>query len=272
MSVDIETRVRAANPLTRDEQIDQLFGDDVSLRLLRAIHDRREGRMTEQRQEEQPPTVAPDKPRAIRRLRSRINPAIAIAAFLVVIAVGIAVAVALMADEPDVVSPQSLAASYLEARDAHDAEAAFELLAPDAVVFDVNEGLDDLAGLFAWLDATDMRTVVGECAEVATGPSTTVTCSVTRHDAWSKALGIGPYHESADFTIEGGKIVQVTVPTSDEFEVVWFRMHGWLRPNDNYDWMKMFRAPGTSAKFDPVSIQLWEQATEEFVAEQTAQQ
>lgn len=47
MSSDLEARVRRANPMTRQDQLDQIFGEEASRRLLRVIHQRRVGRMTE---------------------------------------------------------------------------------------------------------------------------------------------------------------------------------------------------------------------------------
>jgi RNA polymerase sigma-70 factor (ECF subfamily) len=47
MSLDIEARVRRANPLTQSDLLEQRFGEDASLRLLGDIDDRRAGRMAE---------------------------------------------------------------------------------------------------------------------------------------------------------------------------------------------------------------------------------
>lgn len=60
MSSDLETRVRRANPLTRSDQLERLFGDDASGRLLRDI--RRAGPMTETTKE-RTLTAAPTRPR-----------------------------------------------------------------------------------------------------------------------------------------------------------------------------------------------------------------
>ncbi len=57
MSVDIEARVRRANPLTHTGQLEQLFGEDTSSRLFRDIHHKREGRMPDTTGNQQPTNV-----------------------------------------------------------------------------------------------------------------------------------------------------------------------------------------------------------------------
>lgn len=100
MSFDIEARVRRANPLTQSDQLEQLFGEDASPRLLRDIHDRRVGRMTESRKSEQPTGLEPepeptrrDPMELRRRLRGGRGPLIAIAVAVVVVVIGAAAAI-----------------------------------------------------------------------------------------------------------------------------------------------------------------------------------
>ena len=92
MRVDIESRVKRANLITRDEQLEQLFGDETSNRLLLDILAKKEGRMTDTRPDQQP---TPEKAQrsAPTQPRKRFRPGVALAAFLIVVAVGVAFAI-----------------------------------------------------------------------------------------------------------------------------------------------------------------------------------
>ncbi len=59
MSSDLEPRVRRANPMIRQDQLDQIFGEETSGRLLRDIHHRKVGRMTEATKERTRTTPTP---------------------------------------------------------------------------------------------------------------------------------------------------------------------------------------------------------------------
>jgi hypothetical protein len=63
MTPDLETRVRRANPMTRQDQLDQIFGEEASGRLLRDIHHRKVGRMTEATKERTRTTPPPTRRR-----------------------------------------------------------------------------------------------------------------------------------------------------------------------------------------------------------------
>lgn len=117
MSVDIEARVRRANPFTPTEQLEQLFGEGASRRLLRDIHDKREGRMPDTTGNQQPTNVQ-DRPTATRpkteprtpsRGPSRRRELLVAAAALVVAIIAAGVVIGLVggsSDEPDVGSLQ----------------------------------------------------------------------------------------------------------------------------------------------------------------------
>jgi hypothetical protein len=97
MNVEAEARVRRANPLTQSDQLEQLFGEDASPRLLRDIHHRRVGRMTESRTNEQPTGLEPETeptrrdPVGSRRQRQGGRTrSVAIAAAVVVVIIGTA--------------------------------------------------------------------------------------------------------------------------------------------------------------------------------------
>ncbi len=117
MSVDIEARVRRANPLTHTEQLEQLFGEDTSSRLFRDIHHKREGRMPDTTGNQQPTNVQDrtpatrqkTEPRTPSRGPSRRRGLLVAAAGLVVAIIAAGVVIGLLggsSDEPDVGSLQ----------------------------------------------------------------------------------------------------------------------------------------------------------------------
>ncbi len=93
MSVDIETRVKRANPFTRDEQLDQVFGEDTLDRFLLDVLAKKEGRMTDNRPDQQPTPEKVQKRTAPTQPQKRFRPGVALAAFLIVVAVGVAFAI-----------------------------------------------------------------------------------------------------------------------------------------------------------------------------------
>ncbi len=113
MSLDIEARVRRANPLTQSDQLEQLFGEDASPRLLRDIHDSRAGRMTETTKNQQPVGVQPVPEPTGRHLVSRRRPQggrgplLAVATAVVVLVIGVAAAFFALSGDggADVLSP-----------------------------------------------------------------------------------------------------------------------------------------------------------------------
>ena len=88
MSVDVESRVKRANLITRDEHLEQLFGDETSNRFLLDILAKKEGRMTDNRPDQQP---TPEKAQrtAPTQPQKRFRPGVALAAVLIVVAVGV---------------------------------------------------------------------------------------------------------------------------------------------------------------------------------------
>lgn len=269
MSVDIEARVRQANPVSRDEQIDQLYGADTSRRLLSDIRDLKEGRMTETRKSQEDQAVRPmaaaqpidtvDAPR-------RLTPGIALAAFLIVIAVGIAVAVAFRANEPDVVSPQTLAASYIEAQNAWDADAATALLAEDVNFVETVIALRSLEANYANYRAIDWRWTVEACTETAAGSATAVTCEYTHQNAWMRALGVEPIPGTYDFVVVDGEITELTHNFNGQLHLpVWRTVRDWVQENHPDDATTVFSPGQSSMRRTPESTALWTLYTKEFV-------
>jgi len=91
MSVDVESRVKRANLIIRDEHLEQLFGDETSNRFLLDILAKKEGRMTDNRPDQQP-TLEKTQRTAPTQPQKRFRLGVALAAFLIVVAVGVAFA------------------------------------------------------------------------------------------------------------------------------------------------------------------------------------
>jgi len=88
MTIDTENRVKRANPITSDEQLDQLFGVDTLDRFLLEVVAKKEGRMTETKPEQQPTPEKVDAQLTEAQPRKRFRPSFVLAAFIAVIAVG----------------------------------------------------------------------------------------------------------------------------------------------------------------------------------------
>ena len=106
------------------------------------------------------------------------------------------------------------------------------------------------------------------------GPPTEVSCTYTMANAWSQALGVGPFTGSSfDITIADGQIQQVTsnFNTSGFSWQVWDVFTGWLRDTHPDDVDVMFeRVGGNDVPLkNPEAIALWAQHTTEFVASQS---
>ncbi|MCP3973655.1 MAG: hypothetical protein GY720_04100 [bacterium] len=281
MTMDLETRVRRANPLVHSEQLEQLFGDGASARLLDDVRMRREGRMTEATRKDQPTTgIAPNAEPArqwrVTRLAHRGHPGVAIAAFFVVVAIGVGLFAALNAGEQAPAAPVEIAETFIDVRSPTDAATAVALLAPGAVIEHGIAG--DVEGYEATLDwslAIGDRRLAIDCTEaVFTGASAAITCAYDYSNAWSQALGVGPFSGNTfDFVIADGQILELrhTVGILNDYSPqVWEVFTGWLTSNHLSDRLTMIRTVSDGTQFPiptPESIALWDQYTQEFVAE-----
>lgn len=100
MTVDIENRVKRANPITSDEQLDQLFGVDTLERFLLEVVAKKEGRMTETKPDQQPTPEKVDAQLTEAQPRKRFRPSFVLAAFIAAIAVGAVIMFAGDAESP----------------------------------------------------------------------------------------------------------------------------------------------------------------------------
>lgn len=259
MSVDVEARVKRANLVTRDEQLVQLFGEDTSSRLLQNIRARTEGQVTETRPDQvfipddKTKKTAPTTPR-----RNRLG--IALAAFLVVVIAGLGWT--FFTDSDVATTPTGIAESYLDAFDSRDAVAVL-------VLYPANE---EVAGELAWLEAIGWQENQLECVETAVGPPATVHCTHTFENAWTNALSVGPYDRYDDFTIQDGLIVEISRQSPEDIgfsDEAWDVFLNWMRDKHSSDVSVLYVDSCCQPSFTPEAVILWEQYTQEFVADQT---
>ena len=113
---------------------------------------------------------------------------------------------------PEAQEAIALAQRFVDARDAWDGEAVRALVADDAVIddFAVSNADDYLPG--AEIErATGWRYMQPQCTAIVPGPPIQVSCTYTMQNAWSQALGVGPFTGSNfKFVIANGQIQQVT--------------------------------------------------------------
>ena len=160
MTIDTESRMRRANPLTHQDQLANWFGSDVTERHLRELLAGMEGRMTERKQEL---GVAPDTevqsakptPNSGNTRRQKRQGLIA-AALIVVIAIGVVLLLPTNESTPpaadtavtspptsvlETATPLSVANGYMTARAAHDGVALSMMFAPEP-------NIDDFVSMF----------------------------------------------------------------------------------------------------------------------------
>ena len=140
---------------------------------------------------------------------------------------------------PETQEAIGLAQRFVEARDGWDGEAVRALVADDAVIDDFAvTNADDYLAVAEVEQATGWRYMQPECTATVPEPPITVTCTYTMQNAWSQAIGVGPFTGSSfEFVIADGQIQQVT----HDFDVsafstqvydVFFAWVGDTYPND----------------------------------------
>ena len=164
----------------------------------------------------------------------------------------------------------ALAQRFVEARDAWDGEAVRALVADDAVIddFDVSNADDYLLG--AEIEqATGWRYLQPECTAIVPGPPIQVSCTYTMENAWSQALGVGPFTGSNfTFVIADGQIQQIThVFDFSQFSPQVYEVFlDWLTATHPNDDDVMINPTTGNFNVTPESIALFEHHTIEFVA------
>ena len=168
------------------------------------------------------------------------------------------------------------AIDFVEARDRWDGEAVRALVADDAVIVDdfFVATADEYVALADFERVTEWRFLHPECTATEDGPPIEVTCSYTMENAWSQALGVGPFTGSTfEFVIADGQIQQIihyfdfNLFAPQVFEV-WV---AWLNDThpDDVDVMYDFTDGVATIHSTPEALALQEQYTNEFVESQT---
>ncbi len=221
--------------------------------------------------------LVPDDKKTPKRTWIMAGAAAAAAAVLVV--VGIAV---FNGDDADVDTASGaipsdaeqavrIAQDFVEARDSWDGEAVRSLVADDAVIDGFVSTPDEYLTNVDYERVTGWRFTQPECTATVVGPPVEVTCTYTMQNAWSQALGVGPFTGSSfDFVIADGQIEQI----SHDFDFsrfspqVWEVLKAWVRSNHPDDFDVMFDLSGANDVpiKTPEAVALWEQHTIEFVA------
>ncbi len=267
MSVDLEARVKRANPLTRGEQLDQLFGEDTLDRFLLDVLAKKEGRMTDIRPDQQTTSENVSTDGTTSGTPQRLRLGVALAAFAVVIAAGIGFVLVRDSNTAAGPSPVEIGESYMNAIDDWDSEAALALLAPDAVMTNgLAESPTEIPAVFDFYRANDWRSTASECQQTNVGEPVVVNCTYTRQNAWMRALGVDPRPGgSYQFVITDGKIEEVSSEFIEFPE--WDTFTRWVRTNHNTDLFVLLADGCCVPNVTPEAIVLWEQYTNEFVAE-----
>ncbi len=242
MSPDIDTRVRAANPV-RDEQLEQLFGDDTSARLLREIRDRRVVPMRTSddtdRQFEIP--TPPETPWWRRGWVAALSAAAVVLLIIGVVALvqsdndppvggeapATTTAPATTAPEsaatvaPDPVDPIAVVMSSIDAYNAGDAEEWLSHFSEDATIAGFRRA--DAAAAFAPVFAANaVRTTAEPCRVVETGAdgSSTVECDHVEVNDFNGPAGF-VHPDTAAYSVDAdGLIGFYSVPTSVDYRAV----------------------------------------------------
>ena len=106
-----------------------------------------------------------------------------------------------------------LAQRFVQARDRWDGEAVRALVADDAEIVGENQvtTADEYLVNADFERVTDWHFLEPECTATEVGPPIEVTCCYVMENAWSRALGVGPFTGSSfQFVIDDGQIQQVT--------------------------------------------------------------
>ncbi len=199
---------------------------------------------------------------------------IAVAAFVVVLFVGAAAVFLLQAnDEPSAAAPEDVALAFREAQNSGDSAAALALLAPGAT-FDggMSANASEFVSQVDWYTALEWDFTPTECTEITTGSATTVTCSYTHENAWTRALGVGPFTGGeATYVVESGLITSYVwrFDNAGFSRQAWEPFTSWVILNHPDDRLTILTNGGTAPVLTPEALVLWAQFTQEFVAEKS---
>ncbi len=203
-------------------------------------------------------TIEPKKEDRRPLPRLAIGAAIALVAVLIV---GLVVNI-----QGEVASPESVAQAYVDALNAQDIDAVTEVLAPDAS--DIL-GLDELPARWEYERATGWVFPSLGCEERSSdADGTLVACRYQIDGSWMRALDLEPAVGVDVLLIKDGRVQSLTEEVSGDSNVqlAWDTFYDWvLRNQGGGEIAKMYLAG--NPLYTPEAIPLWEQYTEEFVAE-----
>jgi hypothetical protein len=227
MSADLDARVRRANLITRNHQLERLYGDDLSPRLLRDVYSKKEGRMSEitDRPEQSAIKDVPADEKTFRPTRpsKKRSPAFVPAILTAVIAIGVIVALVARQPAPVVAqTPVEIAEAFMNALNEHDADAVFALMAEGAVVPEGDSEFD-MRGEIRMEELQGWTYEVENCAERPGSPDnqTRVFCAYSFTNVVAEALGTGPYTGNGyDFVIENGEVTRARQAEPDGLQSV----------------------------------------------------
>jgi len=277
MDPTTERRIADANLINSSDQLDDIFGDDLSRRLLEEVQARKEGRMNDRSEHRVVPNEASevleqqpgsDQSRG-RGGRRGLVPALAGAA-IVIAAFGIFL---FRSEGRDLASltPSEVVQGYVEARNAHDGTAMESFLADEVAIFgDLVKSKEDLSLLADYERAVGWQFDLSECDETR-GQVVVVVCPYSWISEASEALGNG-YMAGSSFTIEVTE-EGITELTNDfmygGYVPVEAAVLEWLEETHPEELATMVdtEAPlGTPPRMTEESIVLWDRYTEEFVS------
>jgi hypothetical protein len=199
---------------------------------------------------------------------------IAVAAFVAVLLVGAAAIFVLQAnDDQSAAAPEDVTTEFIEALNAGDGAAVLALFAPGATVEDGPVvDTSELVSMIDWYSALEWDWTPTECTESTAGAATTVTCSYTHENAWTRALGVGPYDAGeATYVVESGLITSYVYEFDETgfSDDAWDVFLRWLRSNHPEERFTIVPDGCCTPAWTPEAVVLWAEFTEEFVAEQT---
>jgi hypothetical protein len=202
---------------------------------------------------------------------------------LLVLVIAIPVYLSRQAPVADERTPaEGIAIAYVEALDANDVDTLREVVAPTATDVDRN----DQSGILAWQDAVGIVITRLGCTEVEQygTDGAVVHCPWVYDSKWHRALGLEPTSMLQVFLIRDGQIQQLSETNSraGDLNLIWVSFRSWVEESHAEDVTTMYTTGdedfedtetrhaigiGNDYNTSPESIALWEQYTDEFVAE-----
>ena len=189
------------------------------------------------------------------------------AAALVVVAIGVVITLANRQPDDAVTPAETIAMTYMEAMSAKDLATLTEVVAPELGI-----DFDELPRRWEYERATGWVFPPLGCEEQSTSlDGTLVSCLYSNDGSWMEALGLEPDVGRDVLLIRDGQVHEVTGDSSYSQPGVgqaWFAFREWVEQNHWRDLATIYDTG--NPRYTPEAVALWEQFTEEFVAEMEA--